>query len=101
MFNVSCIVVVEMNQFMVIRITDFRELDAMSGAWFYTKYHKSKRNRKTNKFITGGELVRSSFKKRSHAEMSGKALYIRLSFFIISVTQSVLYAVKLVFKVHL
>ena len=49
-----------------------RELDAMSGVWFYEKFRKSKRNKKTNKCVTGTDLVRSSFKKRSHAEMSGK-----------------------------
>ena len=41
-----------------------RELDAMSGQWFYSKFRESKRNRKTKKVITGPDLVRTSIRRR-------------------------------------
>ena len=32
----------------------------MTGEWFYSKFRKSKRNKRTNRVITGSEIVRSS-----------------------------------------
>ena len=52
-----------MNYFHVIYFLS-RELDAMSGQWFYSKFRESKRNRKTKKVITGPDLVRTSIRRR-------------------------------------
>ena len=42
----------------------FREIDAMTGSWFYSRFRKSKRNAKTNKIISGNEIVRASIRRR-------------------------------------
>ncbi|KAK2176510.1 hypothetical protein NP493_660g02019 [Ridgeia piscesae] len=36
------------------------QLQAMTGDWFYSKFRKSKRHKRTNKVITGSEIVRTS-----------------------------------------
>ena len=43
-----------------------RELDAMSGQWFLQKFRKSKRHRKTNKVISGNDLVKASVYGKEH-----------------------------------
>ena len=43
----------------------------MSGQWFYSRFRKSKRHRKTNEVITGSQLVKASFRRRPHEEMNG------------------------------
>ena len=40
-----------------------RELDAQTNKWFYSQFRKSKRNKKTNNVVTGGEIVRASIRR--------------------------------------
>jgi len=49
-----------------------REIEAMSGQWFYKKFRKSKRNRKTNQIISGNEIIRASIRKKPSPPRYGR-----------------------------
>ena len=46
----------------------FREVDAMTGQWFYAHAHRNLRDRKTNKIIPVTEVVLSSIKRSKPAD---------------------------------
>ena len=52
----------------IIQCFPRRELDAMSGHWFYSKFRRSKRHRRTNAVVSGGELVKASFRHTNRPE---------------------------------
>ena len=44
----------------------------MTNHWFYSKFRKSKRSKKTNRVISGSEIVRASFRRPGRASEDGK-----------------------------
>lgn len=43
----------------------FREFEAKSGNWFYSKFPRSMRDRATNEIISGGKLVHDAISSGS------------------------------------
>ncbi|KAK2143250.1 hypothetical protein LSH36_859g00017 [Paralvinella palmiformis] len=55
------------------------ELEAMTNHWFYSKFRKSKRSKKTNRVISGSEIVRASFRRPGRASEDAAAASSSLS----------------------
>jgi len=43
----------------------FREFEAKSGNWFYSKFPRSMRDRATNEIVSGGKIVRDAISSGS------------------------------------